>query len=157
MRKPRLQIVRGLPGSGKSTYATTFWPHLLRLEFDFYCHRGGTYAWGPIRNTQGQLWLDKMVKRTCKERFDFVVTGVFAGHSEHLGKTIRYALENGYEVFVMTLNGNFGNRHACREEDLAAMRADFKPERELMVEYKEEPDVHFGSMPSGYTIEPLNE
>ena len=128
---PRMQIVRGLPGAGKSTFVRTNWPHLLNLEFDQFCQREGNYSWGRSRNAEGQEWLRRMVAEVTGYGFDLTVAGVFAGESEHLFNTIRTALLSGYNVFIKTLDGNFGDAHGVRSEDFERMKATFVPDEAL--------------------------
>lgn len=155
MNKPRLQIVRGLPGSGKSTYARKKWPHLLQYEFDFYCMRGGEYAFGEMRNTEGQLWLSDVISKSLSLGIDLVVAGVFAGKSENIDKLVEEAISKGYEIWIETMDGNYGNKHGVRKADYASMAADFVSDAELYSRLNK--CVHFGSMPEGYVIAPLSD
>lgn len=157
MTRPRLQIVRGLPGAGKSTFAVKNWPHLLHLEFDFFCMRGGLYAFGDKRNTEGQAWLAKLTEDTMIQGLDFVLCGVFAGNSEHLGRTVSTALKYGYDVWIKMLDGNFGNTHGVRQKDYDRMVADFLTNEQLELIWRDYPRVHFGTMPTGYVIAPMKD
>lgn len=157
MNRPRLQIVRGLPGAGKSTFAVKNWPHLLRLEFDFFCMRGGLYAFGDKRNTEGQAWLAKLVEDTMIQGLDFVLCGVFAGNSEHLVETVTTALKYEYDVWIKTLDGNFGNTHGVRQQDFDMMVADFLTDDQLELIWLDNLRVQFGTMPNGYVIAPMED
>lgn len=155
--KPRLQIIRGLPGSGKSTRAAK-WPHLLRLEADYYFQRGGQYAFGDARNKSAEWWLMGQISQTCQLGIDFVVCGVFAGGTtESLDVVVRMALESGYEVWIETMEADFGNVHGVRAEDYERMADGFVLAEELWCEYADQPDVHFGAMPSEFEIAPMED
>lgn len=41
-------IMRGLPGSGKTTWLARTWPHITVCSADFYCMQGGVYRWDPL-------------------------------------------------------------------------------------------------------------
>lgn len=152
MNNPRLQIVRGLPGSSKSTYAHKNWPQLLKLEFDYFCMRGGAYSWGKQRNADGQKWLRQQIVDACMNGIDFVVCGVFAGPHENFELIVKLAEAYGYDVWVKTLAGNFGNIHGVRQQDYDAMRSAFKSDEELCAGLL---DVRIGDMPRAYNIEPM--
>ena len=91
-------------------------------------------------------WFNKTINNFAKTGMDFVVTGVFAAHTERLEKTIQAGLDNGYDVYVKTLNTDFGNIHNVPQEHLDAMKAAFVSERELKRKYKGKKRVHFGVM-----------
>jgi len=155
MPKPRLQIIRGLPGSGKSTLARQNWPHLLQYEFDFFCMRGGQYAFGNMRNTEGQAWLSDVVYKALKLGIDLVVPGVFSGNGEHLPNLVKEALDAGYEVWIETLESSHPNTHGVRKADYDAMAATFKTVDELRQEFGD--TVHYGSMPTTFEIAPMED
>lgn len=50
--RPRLQIIRGLPGSGKTTLALKNFSHLMRIETDMFFSRGGKYVFTLDLNKQ---------------------------------------------------------------------------------------------------------
>lgn len=146
MSRPRLQIIRGLPGSGKSTLAIREYPSLLRLETDMYFSRGGEYVFTLDLNKKAVKWFNKTVCNIAKTGMDFVLTGVFAAHTERLTKVVEAGIENGYDVYIKTLTDSFGNIHNVCKEHLDAMRRDFMPERELKKLFPMK-EVHFGLMP----------
>lgn len=144
--RPRLQIIRGLPGSGKTTLALKNFSHLMRIETDMFFSRGGKYVFTLDLNKRAVKWFNKTINNFAKTGMDFVVTGVFAAHTERLEKTIQAGLDNGYDVYVETLNTDFGNIHNVPQEHLDAMKAAFVSERELKSKYKGNKRVHFGVM-----------
>lgn len=144
--RPRLQIIRGLPGSGKTTLALKNFSHLMRIETDMFFSRGGKYVFTLDLNKQAVKWFNKTINNFAKTGMDFVVTGVFAAHTERLEKTIQAGLDNGYDVYVKTLNTDFGNIHNVPQEHLDAMKTAFVSERELKRKYKGNKRVHFGVM-----------
>ena len=52
MNRPRLLIVRGLPGAGKSTYVKNKYPGLFVLETDCFNCVGGQYHWTSNRSKE---------------------------------------------------------------------------------------------------------
>ena len=67
------------------------------------------------------------------------------------------ALKYGYDVWIKTLDGNFGNTHGVREADYNRMVADFLTDDQLELIWLDNPRVRFGNMPNGYVIEPMED
>lgn len=152
--RPRLQIIRGLPGSGKTTLALKRYPHLLRLETDMFFYSKGAYRFTLLRNELAVDWFMKEIDILCMGNVDFVATGVFAAHTERLQETIARALKYKYNVYIKTLTTQFKGIHAVPKEHFDAMKANFLPEKELKKIYPSEkyPQIHFGLMGKGMEL-----
>ena len=77
MNSPRMQIIRGLPGSGKTTLAVKRYSQLMRLETDMLFYRRGAYRFNLENNRKAVDFFMESVSYFCSFGFDFVVTGVF--------------------------------------------------------------------------------
>jgi hypothetical protein len=110
-----------------------------------FFYRDGGYRFTKELNKAAVKWFLKTIDSFCKRGFDFVVTGVFAAHTERLHSTIETALSHGYEVTIATMTKNYGSVHGVPKEHLDAMKADFISERKLKELYKDTP-VKFGLM-----------
>lgn len=150
-KRPRLQIIRGLPGSGKTSLALDRYSHLMRIETDMFFTRRGKYVFTLDLNKKAVKWFNKTVRDMAKTGMDFVVTGVFAAHTERLANTISTGIDYGYEVYLKTLTKNYGNIHDVPKEHLDAMRDGFISERELKRIYRDK-EIHFGLMPRGFKV-----
>lgn len=152
-KRPRLQIIRGLPGSGKTTLALEHFPHLMRVETDMFFSRKGEYTFTLDLNKKAVKWFNKTIRDFCRTGMDFVVTGVFAAHTERLKDTIIAGLMHGYDVYIKTLRSDFGNIHNVPKAHLDSMKKDFVSERYLRQIYSSDINInfknlHFGLMPS---------
>lgn len=145
--KPRLQIIRGLPGSGKTTLALEHFPHLMRVETDMFFTRKGEYTFTIDLNRKAVKWYNKMVRDLCKTGMDFVVTGVFSAHTERLVETVTTAIDAGYDIYIKTLHTNYGSIHGVPKEHYDAMKSTFVAQKTLKKFYVMRPQVHFGLMP----------
>ena len=150
--RPRIQIIRGLPGSGKTTLALKRYPHLMRLETDMFFNRQGAYRFTLLNNNLAVEWFFKEIRLLCDSGLDFVTTGVFAAHTERLQETINIAWTKGYDIYIKTLTTQYKGIHGVPQEHLNAMKEFFLPERELKRMYNGDPQVHFGLMPTKYPL-----
>lgn len=149
---PRMQIIRGLPGSGKTTLAIEEFPHLMRLETDMYFYRQGAYRFTLANNKRAVKWFLKAVRNFCNNGIDFVTTGVFCAHTERLSTAIETALSKGYEVYIKTLLTQYKSIHGVPKEHLDSMRMAFVSDRSLRKIYAKEQRVHFGLMGKGMEL-----
>lgn len=118
---PKLHIVRGLPGSGKSAYARAQFPNLMIMEDDQVAYENGVYdfhrrPWEWVLQSMkifAEMWLKHM-------RADLVICSPFPALSD-FDPLIKTAKENGYEVEVVACRGKFGSIHDPLPEDVEAM------------------------------------
>ena len=152
--RPRLQIIRGLPGSGKTTLAIERYSHLMRIETDMFFYRQGAYRFTLENNKKAVEWFNNAIIRLCSTGMDFVATGVFAAHTERLAFAIQCASDWGYDVYVKTLTSQYKGIHAVPQEHFDAMKASFLSERKLkgMFTAKGYPHLHFGLMDKGMEL-----
>lgn len=143
-KRPNLYIFRGLPGSGKTTTALQYFPHLMRVETDMYFSRRDKYIYTAQLNRKAVRWFNETVWDLAQTGMDFVVTGVFASHTERLDWVIQNGLDCGYNVYIVTKTADYGNIYNVPKKRLEAMRADFVPEDELKKIYKGNRRIHFG-------------
>jgi predicted kinase len=125
-----IYLVRGIPGSGKSTFAKT----LVKKD---YCHkeadmffvdRDGNYNFEPSKIKDAHLW--------CQEEMDFlmrlehspvVVSNTFTQEWE-MEPYLELAKTYGYKTFSIVVENRHGgvNEHNVPDEVLTKMRDRFE-------------------------------
>ncbi len=130
-----LYIVRGLPGSGKSTFAKRLLLHKVVLatrEADtFFYNEEGEYVYNPKRIREAHAWCQDQVFRLLKQVGDedsinVAVSNTFTQRWE-MQPYIDFCEENGHTFTVIICEGNYGNIHGVPEETIEKMRKRWEP------------------------------
>ena len=154
MNRPRLLIVRGLPGSGKSTYVRNNYPGLFTLETDCFNCVGGQYYWTPNRSKEAIILIEDIVISVIHSPNtpDFSICGVFAEFKSFYDY-INIAVVFGYDVYIKTLNTQYENIHNVPKEAIEIFKSKFITDKHikcLLQEHFKENDlkhVYFDDMP----------
>lgn len=111
-------IVRGLPGSGKSTYAKSL--GCFHVEADMYHQRDGEYQFDRDNITYAHTWCLKMAKEAIMEGIDVVISNTFVTNEQMLP----YA-ESAHKfdciLNVVECKVNYGSIHGVPVEVLDRM------------------------------------
>lgn len=118
----KLIIVRGLPGSGKTTFAAKLGiPH---FEADMYFSKDGQYAFNPSILGDAHDWCYDMTRMHLLTS-DVVVSNTFT----RLRELNRYLSLKAYgecsDVVVYRCAGEYGSSHGVPEETMQKMKARF--------------------------------
>lgn len=118
----QLILVRGLPGSGKSTFAKTL--NLPHFEADQFFMVNGEYQFNRdlLGAAHQQCQFD--TDNTLKIGQSVVVSNTFTTIKE-LKPYFEMAAKYGIPPTVITMNGSFKNVHAVPEATLVAMKQRF--------------------------------
>jgi len=118
-----LILVRGLPGSGKSTIAKALGG--VHLEADmFFMAADGTYNWRPEALRAAHKWCQDATEEELEAGHDVVVSNTFTTIKELLPYFI-IAEDHDIVPTVIVAQNQFPNIHAVPEEALERMRGRF--------------------------------
>ena len=127
--KTRLYILRGLPGSGKSTFAKKMIDKKMadvHFEADmFFVDRNGQYRFDPSKLGSAHRWCENNVKRALESGKNVVVSNTFTTLKE-MKPYIDYCRENGYPFMVVRLNTQYKSIHAVPEKSIMKMKTRFQ-------------------------------
>jgi predicted kinase len=122
----KLILLRGLPGSGKSTIADMFkhdYSDAMHFEADMYFFNDGEYIFDQSKLHQAHKW--------CMEQTDIYLTSgiVIVSNTFTTIKELRpyfeIALKHGILPTIILTQSQFGNIHNVPEETLQKMKNRF--------------------------------
>jgi predicted kinase len=70
-------IVRGVAGSGKTTYVKKNFPNILHIETDMFCMQDGKYNWNKTLSDRRHKCTRDIVKLALDMNADVVVSNTF--------------------------------------------------------------------------------
>lgn len=120
-------LVRGLPGSGKSTIASrlTFTPLISHIETDMFWVIDGEYKWDAARLTEAHAWCLAETRKLLEKGMIPVVSNTFTTIKE-LKPYFDLAKEFSVTPNVILAQGGFKNIHNVPEATLKRMRDRFQ-------------------------------
>jgi predicted kinase len=114
---PELILIRGLPGSGKSTMAKERFPNHRHLETDQYFEREGKYQYDVKKMPEAHAWCQARAKELLKQGHDVVVSNTFTQRWE-MGPYLKM----GYPATILTATGQYANVHGVPAEKIEQMK-----------------------------------
>ena len=120
----KMILVRGLPGSGKSTFAKSLVGY-NHSEADQFWMVNNEYKFDATRLREAHEWCQLKTKNCLNEGLDVVVSNTFTTKKE-LRPYFELAKEFGIVPQVILCQAQYGNIHDVPEETLTKMKARFE-------------------------------
>lgn len=123
-KRNRLVIVRGLPGSGKSTFAKRNFDCLV-LENDMFHVRMGEYRYSGDSMKDAISWCRDTCKAALLNGMDVVVANTFT-QRRFIEEYRRLAVDAGAGFEVYRCVSDYGNIHDVPKSVLEGMKSGFE-------------------------------
>ena len=120
-----LYIVRGAPGTGKSTFVRSRFSNLFHVENDMYHYHNNEYEFSTKKQEFAIEWCTDMVTLALKKGMDCVVSNTFTKRI-FIDSYVKIAKSLGVNVEIYRMMGNFNNIHNVPENVLYNMRNNFE-------------------------------
>jgi predicted kinase len=130
-----LILVRGLPGSGKSTFANFIWSTYVVCEADkFFYDKEGNYNFDATKLRDAHAWCRNEVETRMKDNQlnpqyypEIVVSNTFTQEWE-MESYFKLAEQYGYKVVSLIVENRHGSKnvHNVSEETLKKMESRFQ-------------------------------
>jgi predicted kinase len=121
-----LYIVRGIPGSGKSTIAKKLVGDNYR-EADMYFMKDGKYEWKREDIKKAHAWCHNEIENLMiADVSDIAVSNTFVKMWEY-EPYIDLAIQYNYHYVVLECYGEFENTHNVPKEVVERMKTQFEP------------------------------
>ena len=125
-----LVILRGLPGSGKSTFARllTTGRKSVIIENDQHMYEDGVYIWKPSKMKGAIKETNEKLYRTLKEGVELIVIANVNVRLADFNRYMEMGKENGYKItsLVCENRANTTSIHGVDEETLCSMEENFQ-------------------------------
>jgi tRNA uridine 5-carbamoylmethylation protein Kti12 len=147
---PKLIIIRGIPGSGKTTYAKELQKLLktdpVHLEADMFFMKNKEYCFDYKFLGDAHKWCQSTAAMALFNGIDVIVSNTFIKNKE-IKPYYELALRYGAQFEIFNMSGDYGSVHGVPEEVIERMKSNFKAitAEEYMVHYEitNDPDFNF--------------
>lgn len=120
----KLTVIRGVPGTGKSTYAKKHYDCLI-LENDMFQIRDGRYCWSADGTKRAVDLCVKMADMALANGSDIVVANTCT-RKKYVYCFFNIARKYGAKFEVIRMTKEYGNVHSVPASTLDSMRENFE-------------------------------
>ena len=122
----KLFIIRGLPGSGKTSLAQSLTRE--HYEADMFFERDNGYEFDPSRLREAHQWCRDLVMMAMTRKEETIAVSNTFTQEWEMNPYFELAQEHGYMVFSIIVENRHGgtNIHGCPEEKVEQMRNRFE-------------------------------
>jgi predicted kinase len=123
----RLILVRGIPGSGKSTFARSLGG--VHYEADmFFLDEMSNYVFDVTKIKDAHSWCQTMCESQMKEGEPLVVISNTFTQEWEMKTYLDMASRHGYTAFTIVVENRHGgvNVHGCPEDKIQVMKGRFE-------------------------------
>ena len=121
----RLILVRGVPGSGKSTFAAKVFPGAFHVENDMFHVKDGEYRFDFNKQKDAVSWCMDMCDTALRNGMDVVVSNTFTKR-RYIMAYVKLAAKYGADVSVYRMTGSFKNSHSVPAAVFENMKKGFE-------------------------------
>lgn len=127
MKDKTIVLLRGIPGSGKSTTAKELFPNCVHFEADMYWYdKDGNYNFDITKLANAHAWCEMQVENSMIDGFNVVVSNTLTTEKE-LNPYLELAKKYDYKVISLIVENRHGgtNIHNVPEQTLQKMENRF--------------------------------
>lgn len=123
-----LILLRGLPGSGKSTVAKLFGDDSCHYEADMFFVKDGIYEFCPSKLKDAHTWCKDKTMKAMKAGYPTVIVSNTFTQEWEMESYYRMAEEHDYRVVSLIVENRHDgkNVHDCPEDKVEIMRNRFQ-------------------------------
>ncbi|MEZ8656473.1 AAA family ATPase [Vibrio sp. 10N.222.54.F12] len=126
MKKQKLTLVRGIPGSGKTTMASKLDAHLVEADM-FFVDKDGNYNYCSQYIKDAHAWCQLEMKRLLRSGHDVVVANTFIRCWEVQGYIeAAQSLNLELDVEVIEAEGKYQNIHGVPDRTVERMKNQYE-------------------------------
>jgi predicted kinase len=128
MTRQKLHLIRGLPGSGKSTMAKEMLQNKrahVHIETDMFFEKDGEYKFDIDKLAEAQKWCQQRVKEELGRGKTVVVSNCFVKKWE-LSRYFDMARKNGAKPNVIKATGEYQTTHGHPDFLIEKMKKDWE-------------------------------